>query len=150
MGVRILFIHPERILREVVREFLFQQFGDKAHCAHDTVSGLVAAKKRRPDLVFIYWGGPGLDAFDCYGRVMYLRQSRRLGGCWPLKGAYSQPRKTKPLDDFSFVPSFQRSRNTGFRIAIHLPERTIRLKAHSRNCRTLCVPRQSRGVTQCT
>ena len=69
MGVRILFIHPERIVREVVRKVLFQQFGDKAHCAPDTVSGLVAAKKRRPNLVFIYWRGSDLDAFDCYGRL---------------------------------------------------------------------------------
>ena len=27
--------------------------------------------------------------------VMYLRQSRRLDGCWPLEGAYSQPGKSK-------------------------------------------------------
>ena len=92
MGVRILFIHPERIVREVVRKVLLQQFGDKAHCAPDTVSGLVAAKKRRPNLVFIYWRGSDLDAFDCYGRLRAMPGMKEIPVvfmgilCWRLWG----------------------------------------------------------------
>ena len=35
------------------------------------------------------------ERFNNSAEVMYLRQSRRLDGCWPLEGAYSQPGKSK-------------------------------------------------------
>ena len=70
-------------------------------------------------------------------RVSIPRQSRGPYGCWPLKGAFSQPLKSK---------SKSNSKNLARRALVETPT-TFREKQTPGNVKLLLPPRQSRGAS---